>query len=150
MRGRTISSGRGMSYTSDSISDQRRELLGSGGPNLVQLWGSRGLLVRRCHVRRSLPGRAVGLLTWRELADDEALLITRCKSVHTFAMSFSIDLVFVDPGLRIVDLKRQIAPWRSPRRVSAARHVIEVSAGSIDRWSLSKGDQLEVRGYSGE
>jgi uncharacterized membrane protein (UPF0127 family) len=58
------------------------------------------------------------------LAPDHALLLPRCRSVHTFGMSFPIAVVFLDAGLKVVDVRR--AP---PARVLLprvrARHVLE-------------------------
>lgn len=72
-----------------------------------------------------------------------ALLIERCRSVHTFGMRFPIDVAFLDPDgvvLRVVTLPA----WRmaSARR---AKRVVEAEAGAFERWGVSAGDVLEVR-----
>ncbi|HVX16402.1 MAG TPA: DUF192 domain-containing protein [Acidimicrobiales bacterium] len=74
---------------------------------------------------------------------DGALLIERCRSVHTIGMRFPIDVAFLDAGgvvVRIAALGR----WRtaSCRR---ARQVVEAEAGAFDRWGVRVGDTLEVR-----
>jgi uncharacterized protein len=63
---------------------------------------------------------------------DSALLIRRCRSVHTFGMRFPLDLVFVDRDWRVVRLVRDVGP----RRIVSCREavaVIEVAAGGADR-----------------
>ncbi|MCW2988314.1 MAG: hypothetical protein JWM24_1252 [Solirubrobacterales bacterium] len=40
------------------------------------------------------------------------LLIPRCASVHTFAMRFELDLVFLDRDGRPLSLRRRVSPRR--------------------------------------
>lgn len=54
--------------------------------------------------------RLKGLLGTSEDADPVALV--RCRSIHTFAMSYPIDIAFVDEGGRILGAVRSLAPNR--------------------------------------
>jgi uncharacterized protein len=63
---------------------------------------------------------------------DGALLIRRCRSVHTFGMRFPLDVVFVDRDWRVVRLVRDVGPRRFVSCRDAAA-VIEVAAGEGDR-----------------
>jgi uncharacterized protein len=45
----------------------------------------------------------------------EGLLIPRCRSVHTFAMRFQLDLIFLGEDGRVVRLDRAVQPWRIVR-----------------------------------
>jgi uncharacterized protein len=58
---------------------------------------------------------------------DAALLIPRCRSVHTFGMRFALDLVWLDGHGSVVRVDRRVPPWRvrSCRRASA---VLEIPA----------------------
>jgi pyruvate,orthophosphate dikinase len=62
----------------------------------------------------------------RERAGD-GLLIPRCSSVHTFAMRFALDLVFLDADGRVLSTRRGVGPRRvvSDRRAAA---VLELPA----------------------
>ncbi len=94
---------------------------------------------------RALPGGLVVFeaVTWRArllglaLLDDlpphQALLIPRCRSVHTFGMRFPIDVVFLDGHGGLV---RHVEAAR-PRRAfgaRAARAVFETAAGQAERF----------------
>jgi uncharacterized protein len=81
---------------------------------------------------RSLHSRLLGLAFLDEMDADEALLIPRCRSVHTIGMRFPIDVLFVDRSWRVVRVIRDLPPWRlaSCREAAAA---IEVRAGEADR-----------------
>jgi uncharacterized membrane protein (UPF0127 family) len=79
------------------------------------------------YVARGLWARTLGLALARELPPDRALLIPRCRSVHTFGMRFPIDVIFLAADNRVL----RIVPGVPPRRVVGCREasaVIEVPA----------------------
>jgi uncharacterized membrane protein (UPF0127 family) len=85
--------------------------------------------------------RFFGLLGRRALADDEALWLTPCNSVHTLGMSYPIDVVYLDSGDRVIDVRSSLAP----RRLSAARRarsVLELRAESARRLGLVPGARV--------
>jgi hypothetical protein len=71
------------------------------------------------------------------LAPGEALLILRCRSVHTFGMRFPIAVVFLDGAGRVVEVIR-MRPRRLARPRLRARHVLECSEGA----EIRRGDLL--------
>ena len=75
---------------------------------------------------------------------DGAMVIDRCRWVHTIGMKFPIDVAFLDADGTV------IRTVRMPRRriglpVPRARRVIEAEAGAFARWGLEVGDVVEVR-----
>ena len=79
-------------------------------------------------VARGLLQRTRGL-TWRKsIPAGEALQINRCRSIHTFGMRFSLDLLWLDQQGRIIRLDYDVPPRRL-RSCTQARAVIEVTAG---------------------
>ena len=87
-------------------------------------------------------GRAKGLIGRDSY--EGAMLLTRCRSVHTFGMRFELDIAFVGSDNIVVDVV-----CVGPRRVSLPRmrskNVIEARAGSFERWGLVVGDEIEIR-----
>ena len=84
------------------------------------------------HEARGFRARLLGLAFLDRLDGDDALLIRRCRSVHTFGMRFSIDVVFVDSEWRVLRIVRDMPP----RRIACCRGAaaaIEVNAGDGDR-----------------
>jgi uncharacterized protein len=74
-----------------------------------------------------------------------ALVLRRCRNVHTFGMRFPIDVAFCDEAgtvLRTCALAR----WRVSPVVLRSAFVIEAEAGAFDRWGLRVGDRVELRG----
>ena len=81
---------------------------------------------------RTFSSRVVGLAGLRDLPSGHALLLPRCRSVHTFGMRFGLDLVFLDRHGRVAELRFGVAPGRivGCRR---ARAVVEVAQGQGPR-----------------
>jgi uncharacterized membrane protein (UPF0127 family) len=72
-------------------------------------------------------------LAWRgEPPEGWALLIPRCRSVHTFGMRFPIDVVFLNRAGFPVDVRRAVPARRVVTNRDAAA-VLEMRAGEADR-----------------
>jgi uncharacterized protein len=83
-------------------------------------------------VADSFRSRLVGLALRRRPPPGQALLIPRCRSVHTFGMRFALDLVWLDAAGRVLAIERGVPPFRV--RVSrGAAAVIEAGAGEGER-----------------
>jgi uncharacterized protein len=78
----------------------------------------------RTYVARRFSERLIGL-AWTRSPRADALLLPRCRSVHTFGMRFPLDLYGVDVAGDIVRVDRGVRPWRVVR-CRRARCVIEV------------------------
>ena len=73
-----------------------------------------------------------------------ALVIERCRWVHTVGMRFAIDVAFLDADglvVRTVQMPRRRIGLPVPR----ARRVIEAEAGAFARWGVHVGDVIEIR-----
>jgi hypothetical protein len=76
-------------------------------------------------VATSFRQRLLGLALRRRAPPGRALLIPRCRSVHTFGMRFPLDLVWLDAAGDVLTVERAVPPGRLRRRRDAAA-VIEV------------------------
>lgn len=80
------------------------------------------------HEATTASARLLGLAFLDGLPYDHALLIPRCRSVHTFGMRFELDIAFLDERGRPLRLERAVPR----RRVLFCRHafaVLEARAG---------------------
>jgi uncharacterized protein len=77
-------------------------------------------------VARGFRERLLGL-AWSRSPRATALLLPRCRSVHTFGMRFPLDLYWLDASGEVVRVDRGVPPWRVVR-CAHARSVIEVPA----------------------
>ncbi|MGZ6544245.1 MAG: DUF192 domain-containing protein [Actinomycetota bacterium] len=85
---------------------------------------------------RGLRGRALG--------PDQALLLERCRSVHTIGMTFPITVVFLDASWRVTRVTR--TPGGRIVFGRRARHVLECHIGA----DVRVGDQLSRAAAPGE
>ncbi len=88
--------------------------------------------------------RLRGLMFTSRLAPGAGLLLRPCQGIHTFWMFFPIDAIFLDRELRIVRLVENLRPFRLTSPHTAASSVLELESGTISRFRLNPGDQLEI------
>lgn len=86
--------------------------------------------------------RLRGLMLAPPLALDEALLLTRCSSIHSAFMRQAIDVLYLDRGDRVMRCVQNLKPWRGSMGWGAS-HVLELAAGSIIRCGIAVGDRLK-------
>ena len=73
------------------------------------------------------------------------LWIRPCRGVHTLAMPFPIDVVYLDRAGRVVHVEHDLQPWRfSPVRLQAAS-VLELPSHTVARTETALGDSIEIR-----
>jgi uncharacterized protein len=88
--------------------------------------------------------RARGLLFCPALKSNQGLWITKCSSIHTIGMFYSIDVVFLDVNLLVTRIAPNVAPFRF--RVSLkADSVLELNAGVANKLGIHKGQSLLFR-----
>ena len=73
-----------------------------------------------------------------------ALHVEGVRTVHTVGMKFPIDVAFLSVDLTVVRVTR-LKPWRVATGGRVAHSAVEAEAGSLERWGVRVGDQLEVR-----
>lgn len=73
------------------------------------------------------------------------LWIRPCRGVHTLAMTFPIDVVYLDRAGMVVHLEPNLKPWRfSPIRMQAAS-VLELPSRTIAGTETAVGDHIEIK-----
>jgi uncharacterized membrane protein (UPF0127 family) len=75
---------------------------------------------------------------------DGALHVDGVRSLHTAGMKFPIDVAFLSGDhtvLRVAHLK----PWRLALGGRGTESAVAMGLGSLERWGVRVGDQLELR-----
>ncbi|WP_299570144.1 DUF192 domain-containing protein [uncultured Shewanella sp.] len=85
--------------------------------------------------------RMRGLLGSKPLSMQQGLLIIPCNSVHTFGMSYSIDVVYLNKKNQVVKIIEALKPTRISGCLTASK-VLEIAAGSAEKNMIRKGDIL--------
>lgn len=86
----------------------------------------------------------VGLLDCASLPEGEALIITRCNSIHMFFMKFAIDAIFVSKDNVVVGLVTGIKPFHLSRIYFRSSYVVELPSNTIPKVGVSIGDHIEI------
>lgn len=82
--------------------------------------------------------------TSAEFRAGQALWIVPCRGVHTLAMRFPLDLIYLDRQGVVVELRAQVRPWRfAPVNLQAAS-VLELRSGAIRRSNTAMGDRVDI------
>jgi len=72
------------------------------------------------------------------------LWISPSHGIHTFAMRFAIDAVYLDRERVVIHVEEGLKPWRvAPVRVHAAS-VLELPTGVIRESATALGDQIDI------
>ncbi|MDX6470623.1 MAG: uncharacterized protein QOF75_2426 [Gaiellaceae bacterium] len=85
--------------------------------------------------------RMKGLLGRASLGPDEGMLFRPAGSIHMAFMRFPIDAVFCDRDLVVLDVERDLQPWKVASR-KGAKVVIELAAGAAA--GVEPGDRLAL------
>ena len=75
----------------------------------------------------------------------EGILLNPCDAIHTWWMTFELDVLFLDDRGRVLEMVQSLRPWKLTRKVAGARYVLEVPAGTIDASGTRVGDELSWR-----
>jgi len=101
-----------------------------------QVLASLEIAESRTHKARGLLGRD-GI--------EGAILLRPARWIHTFRMRFDLDVAYLDEDLIVVKTV-SMHTNRLGAPVRTARSVLEAEAGAFGLWSLTVGDQLEIKG----
>ncbi len=102
------------------------------------------VLGQRISIAETSLSRMVGLLGKKGLEPGTGLLIYPSQAVHTVAMRFTIDVVFIDRNWKVVHVNPSLVPYRMTGIHWRARCVLELPSGVIAETSTQVGDQLEI------
>ncbi|MCE9614540.1 MAG: DUF192 domain-containing protein [Lentisphaerae bacterium] len=103
------------------------------------------VVVERLEIARDHLARMQGLLGRHALAPGDGLYLAPCSAIHTVGMRFAIDLIFVDGGWRVVDVIRDVGPFRMVWGGWRARGVVEVGSGWLNAELVRPGSVLHLR-----
>ncbi len=104
------------------------------------------MLADRADVADTSAKRRTGLLKHSGLAPGEGLWIVPCEGVHTFAMKFPIDVVFLNRKHKILKIRPNMVRGRIALSL-LAHSVLELPAGTLKQTGTERGDQLELQKY---
>ncbi len=107
------------------------------------------VLCPRATLARGFRGRSSGLLGRGQLSPDEGMLFEAERFLplmwmHTFFMSFPIDIVFLGRADVVMKIQTSLRPWRLSALVIGASRAVELSAGAAIRATTAVGDFISL------
>jgi len=88
--------------------------------------------------------RLKGLLGYKSINKNQALILRPANSIHTFFMRFPIDVLFVGSNNIVVKTVSNMQPFRATGIYFESIFVIELCAGVINATQTTKGDYLQI------
>jgi uncharacterized protein len=74
----------------------------------------------------------------------QGLWISPSHGVHTFAMRFPIDVVYLDGARIVIHVEEELKPWRLAAVRIQAASVLELPIGTIRESQTVLGDQVDI------
>jgi uncharacterized membrane protein (UPF0127 family) len=99
------------------------------------------LLIARTHWSRFRGLMATDASRFRR---GQGLWIVPCHGVHTLAMRFPIDAVYLDQERVIIHIEQELKPWRMAAIRVLATSVLELPTGTVSDTRTELGDQVDI------
>jgi uncharacterized protein len=99
------------------------------------------LLIARTHWSRF---RGLMATDASRFSHGQGLWINPSRGIHTFAMRFPIDALYLDRDRVIVHIEQDLKPWRMAAVRIGAASVLELPAGTIAATQTALGDQVDI------
>ncbi len=97
-------------------------------------------LARHTDVADSFWSRGRGLIGRRRLPEDHGLVIRPCNAIHTYFLSFPIDVLYLGRQSRVLRILPSLQPWRIGPIVWRGKAVVELPAGTAAQTGTMIGD----------
>ncbi len=81
----------------------------------------------------------------RNFQDFDGMVFEHCNCIHTFFMSVTLDVIFIDGNNNVCDLRENAHPWHPVIRSRKAVTVIELPQGQIRKSGTQTGDKVNLR-----
>jgi|SRR5580698_1395675 uncharacterized membrane protein (UPF0127 family) len=74
----------------------------------------------------------------------DGLWIVPCRGVHTFAMKFPIDVIYLDARKCVVHIEPNLRPWRVAKVSLRAVSVLELPVDTLRSSQTAVGDEIDI------
>ena len=102
------------------------------------------VVVQNLRVAQNLWERMRGLIGTEPLQIGEGFLIPHCQGIHTFGMTYRIDLIYLDREGKVVALFEELEPNQLGPIRFQTHSILELPVGAITRSGTHIGDLLNL------
>jgi uncharacterized protein len=88
--------------------------------------------------------RLKGLMFTKSLPEGHGLHIQPCRSIHTYFMNYSIDVLYLNKDFEIVGLEEKLEPSRVGKVNKMGYSVLELPAGTIQKTETKVGNTIKI------
>ena len=88
--------------------------------------------------------RFKGLMLTDSLPEGHSLYIQPCRSIHTFFMNYSIDVLYINENNEIVGTDEKLKPAKIGKRCKGAYSVFELPEGTIRNTGTKVGHSIKL------
>jgi uncharacterized protein len=74
----------------------------------------------------------------------DGLWIVPSRGVHTLAMKFPIDVLYLDTNKQVVHVEQNLKPWRVARVSLHTASVLELPGNTLESSGTTIGDEIEI------
>ena len=104
------------------------------------------LIAKNIEFARTMLAQSLGLMFRKSMPHSYSMIFTLKKpsqvNVHMLFVFFRIDVIFLNEEKRVMDFS-QLKPWVGYKAMNDIKYVLEMKAGTIDKFNLSEGGQME-------
>ena len=104
------------------------------------------VIAKKIEFARTIFRKTLGLMFRKDIPTDCAMIFVFEKpssvGIHMFFMRFPIDVLFLNEEKKIAGLFR-LNPWTGYKAMKGIRYVVEMKAGTIERYNISIAGQME-------
>jgi uncharacterized protein len=87
--------------------------------------------------------RLKGLMFSKSLPEGHGLHIKPCRSIHTFFMSYPIDVLYLNKDFEIVGLQESFQPSKIGQVFKNGYSVLELPVGTVKKTGSKIGDKIK-------
>jgi uncharacterized protein len=106
------------------------------------------VLGARIRVAHSWTARMRGFIMRRPPEAGEGLFLAPCKGVHTYWMSFPLDVLLIDESGTVIAAHAELPPGRRTPLYRRANFALELPMGAISATETCVGDRLSWKPVS--
>jgi uncharacterized membrane protein (UPF0127 family) len=88
--------------------------------------------------------KTLGLIGRKDFRGYNGMLLKNANAIHTFFVRFPIDVVFLDRDFKVLKIVEKLSPFHFSPIVWKAKHTLELPKGSIKKYSLKVGTQIDL------
>jgi uncharacterized protein len=98
----------------------------------------------RVEIAQTFIKKFIGLMGRSKINKEQGIYFLDCRSIHSFFMRFSIDVLFLDKEMKITRIVNCLKPNRVVIAPLQTKDTLELQSGVLDKFDLKVGDAIRL------